>query len=137
MAWVSRSIRDFDLSKNNTNEMLGPGSYIAHEPFVKQPKFASAPFCSTEKRKSVSSNEKFQTPGPGSYQSPTAFNVKNDGLSVFKSATTRFNPLNVSASQEVPGMFFIPQLIFENMTVTIFKLHSALILHNLYNNYFE
>ncbi|EFC39817.1 predicted protein [Naegleria gruberi] len=101
MAWVSRSIRDFDLSKTNTSDALGPGSYISHEPFLKQPKYASAPFFSTEKRYTTSTNEKFLTPGPGTYSSPTAFTSKTDRSSVFKSATTRFD-LNTSI-EENPG----------------------------------
>lgn len=110
MAWVSRSIRETSIITNptTTGENLGPGSYLTHGPIGRTPRYASAPFLSTEKRKTITSVEKFQTPGPGSYyhqplESPSESN-KKDTSSVFRSTTSRFNQSSLIQSQELPGM---------------------------------
>ncbi|KAF0982886.1 hypothetical protein FDP41_010865 [Naegleria fowleri] len=109
MAWVSRSIRETSIITNptTTGENLGPGSYLTHGPIGRTPRYASAPFLSTEKRKTITSVEKFQTPGPGSYyhqplESPSESN-KKDTSSVFRSTTSRFNQSSLIQSQELPG----------------------------------
>ncbi|KAG2374856.1 hypothetical protein C9374_010230 [Naegleria lovaniensis] len=107
MAWVSRSIREISITNpTTTGENIGPGCYLSHDPIGRTPRYASAPFSSTEKRKTITSTEKFQTPGPGSYHKPLESPYepyKKDASSVFKSATSRFNQSSLIQSQELPG----------------------------------